>query len=116
MTPPDKPPIVIIYVTTPSPEIARTLAQQAVQMGLAACVNVIGGAESYYVWDGAPHHATEHVMLFKTAPQHVEKLTQMIIDTHPHECPCLLTLPIEDGHAPFMQWIHRQTAVILPPA
>ena len=42
----------LIYITAPNKSIATSIAKTLVQEKLAACVNILGGMESYYLWEG----------------------------------------------------------------
>ena len=41
-----------LHVTMPDKERATSMARVLVDEGLAACVNVVPGVRSIYVWDG----------------------------------------------------------------
>ena len=53
------PTALVVLCTVPDRETATRLAEAAVTQRLAACVNVLPGAESIYLWDGALERAQE---------------------------------------------------------
>jgi periplasmic divalent cation tolerance protein len=60
----DKP--ILIYATFPNADLARSIGTQLVTARLAACVNIIPGMNSIYLWQGQIETADEVVLLIKT--------------------------------------------------
>ncbi len=100
----------LIYITTPSMEVARLLAQTLVQERLAACANVFDGAESYYWWDNAVQNTRESLCLCKTTAELFPALEGRVRALHPYDVPCIVALPLVAGHTSFLDWISRETA------
>ena len=48
-------------------------------------------------------------LLLKTQESRKEDLTKLIVESHPYDTPCVIYLPIDGGHAPFMSWVVDQT-------
>ena len=101
--------IALLYVTTPSREVAQSIAHILVEEKLAACVNILGDIQSIYRWEGKIETGAEVALLVKTTAQRVDAVISRITALHPHECPAILQLPIEGGFAPFMDWIKANT-------
>lgn len=99
----------LVYVTTPSPEIADRLAEAAVAERLAACANVLAGHRSVYRWQGEIERADETALLLKTARDRLDALTARIRELHPYDEPCVIALPIVGGSASFLGWIEAET-------
>jgi periplasmic divalent cation tolerance protein len=99
----------LLYVTAPDAKTADHLARLALEARLAACVNVLGTIQSHYWWEGQLQQNEEIALLFKTTAPHTDALCQALVAAHPYACPCVLVLPVQDGHAPFLQWIAAQT-------
>lgn len=96
---------VFIYTTFPNIPEAEVLAKKAVSEKLAACVNVFPAMKSFYVWEGRTEQADEAVLLFKTHITLTESLKKVILSAHPYKTPCLLSWPVADGYAPYLQWM-----------
>lgn len=94
-----------VYVTAPSRGEAQALGRQLVESRLAACANVIGGVFSTYWWEGRLEEAEEAVLILKTRVDRVESLVTRIRETHSYQCPCVVTLPIEEGNPAYLSWI-----------
>ena len=99
----------VIYMTAPNVEEARRIACTLVDERLAACANILGPIESIYRWEGKVEEAQETAFIAKTAKSRVEALTARVKELHSYECPCVVALPIEAGHPPFLDWIAGET-------
>ena len=98
-----------VYVTVPSREAAMAIGRAAVEARLAAGANVVPGVASIYRWQGAIEEADEVIVLLKTRRELVAPLTEKIVALHSYDCPCVVALPIEAGHAPYLDWIRDET-------
>ena len=94
-----------IYITAPDREEARRLAATLVEERLAACVNILGVIDSVYRWQGEIEQASEIALVAKTDEARVAALTRRAAELHSYECPCIVALPIAQGHPPFLEWI-----------
>lgn len=101
--------MVLVYITTPSKDIAMHLARTTVAESLAACANVIPGVTSVYKWQGKIEEDQEHVVVLKTVESKTEELAARVRSLHPAETPCFVTLPIEKATADFAEWIVSST-------
>jgi periplasmic divalent cation tolerance protein len=99
----------LVYVTTPDQAVAEVLAERAVEGQLAACANILPGMVSIYRWQGKLERASESVLILKTRVDLAAELKTMLTTHHPYETPCILVLPIADGHQAFLDWIAGQT-------
>jgi periplasmic divalent cation tolerance protein len=97
-----------VYITTKDKEQAREIGRVLVEEKLAACVNIIDSMESISMWEGEIKDVPEAILIAKTKASHVEKLTQRVEELHSYECPCVLTLPVLEGHPPYFQWLEEQ--------
>jgi len=100
---------ILVYMTAPDVETARAVGQALVRKRLAACVNILPGAESMYWWDGAVQAEREAVFLAKTHESLFEELKACVLKMHPYEVPCVVALSIDQGFAPFLRWVDEQT-------
>lgn len=100
-----------VYITTPNIEEARRIGIILIQERLAACVNFWEGIHSIYEWDGQIMEDTECILIAKTHSDKVEFLIKKVEEIHPYQVPCILTIPLESGSNPFLEWIRNSVNV-----
>lgn len=100
---------ILVLCTAPDPDVAATLARGLVEAKLAACVNVVPGLRSFYVWKGDVHDEPEVQLLIKTRRARFEALSEWLADNHPYEVPEIIALPIEAGAKSYLGWLEEQT-------
>jgi periplasmic divalent cation tolerance protein len=100
---------VLIYSTFPTPEAAETVGGALVDRALAACVNILPGMTSIYVWQGERHREAETVMVIKTRAQIADTVVAEARRMHPYTNPAFIILPVSGGSADFLRWIAEQT-------
>ncbi len=95
----------LVYMTAGSPEEARRIGETLVNDKLAACVNILDGMQSIYVWEGALQHDRETVMIAKTVAARLPALVERVKALHSYDCPCIVAVDIDGGHPEFLRWI-----------
>lgn len=95
----------LVLSTCPAGDIAQRLAQSLVEEQLAACVNIIPGLRSYYVWQGRAECSDEQLLVIKTRAHVYPQLEKRLRALHPYELPEILMIPVEAGLAPYLAWI-----------
>lgn len=98
-----------VYITAPDEKSAGEIAGLLVENRLAACANIIPGIRSVYRWEGKIESDNEVAIIAKTRKDLVAKLTEEVRLIHPYDCPCIVTWPIDGGHAPYLDWIGEET-------
>lgn len=101
---------VLVYSTFPSVAEAERIGGALVDRGLAACVNILPGMKSIYVWEGKRQDETEAVMIIKTRAELADRVVAEARKLHPYDNPALIVLPVLGGSADFLRWISDQTA------
>ncbi len=99
----------IVFVTTPSLEVARTLAKGILSGRLAACANVVPGIESHYWWDGKICQENEVLLILKTTVGNLPELELFVVGHHPYDTPEFVAWPIDKGNQKYLQWIEVNT-------
>jgi len=107
---------VLVYATFPSLAEAEEVGAALVDSGLAACVNILPGMVSIYVWKGERHRDAEVVLIAKTRPALADDVISETRRRHPYENPAVLVLAVETGSEPYLDWIGAQTASRRPSA
>ena len=97
--------VLLCYCTCPNAESARHLAEALVGESFAACVNRIPGIHSTYRWKGEVTTDTEELLMIKTTAERFEALRERLLALHPYELPELIAVPVERGHAAYLDWV-----------
>jgi periplasmic divalent cation tolerance protein len=99
----------MVYMTAGGLEEARRIARELVESRLAACVNIIDGMRSFYWWEGKIQEDRETVLIAKTKDALVPSLIEKVRSLHSYTVPCIVSLPILEGYAPFLKWVNEET-------
>jgi periplasmic divalent cation tolerance protein len=92
-------------MTAGSLEEARRIGRELVSAKLAACVNILPQMQSICVWEGRLQEEAEAVLIAKTTAARVAELIAKVKSLHSYEVPCVVSLSVEEGYAPFLEWI-----------
>ncbi|MBX3245920.1 MAG: divalent-cation tolerance protein CutA [Myxococcales bacterium] len=98
----------VVLCTAPDADTAARLARGLVEARLAACVNILGGVRSFYVWKGEVQDDAEHQLVCKTDRAHLDALMSWVRAEHPYEVPELLALPVTGGSAGYLAWLRAE--------
>lgn len=101
---------IFIYMTCPTTEEAEKIASALLERRLIACANIMTPHTALYRWKGQTERGQEVAVIMKTRAALFEEVKEAILGLHSYECPCIVSWPIEKGHAPFMEWIEEETA------
>ena len=96
---------IVILSTSASEEEAERLARLLVEAHLAACVNVLPGARSFYRWNGAVESAGEWLLVIKSSRELFGQVRATLEQAHSYEVPEIIALPIVDGAGNYMNWL-----------
>lgn len=95
----------VILCAFPDEETARRTAAQLVEERLAACVNLLPGAQSIYRWQGAVETAAEVMAVIKTATARLPELEERLRALHPYEVPEILALDAASVSPAYQAWV-----------
>jgi periplasmic divalent cation tolerance protein len=98
-----------VYITCSGREEARTIGRALVEARLAACINIVGGMNSMYWWDGEIQDDYEAVLIAKTRAPLMPRLITRVRQLHSYEVPCVVSLELTEGNQDFLNWIHTET-------
>ena len=99
-----------VYITAPDQQAAETIARMLVETRLAACANIIPGVRSIYHWEDKIQTDSEVAIIAKTRKELTTPLIAKVRATHPYDCPCIVTWPIESGNPDYLDWIGKETS------
>jgi len=98
---------IVVYCTFPDVETARRIGRQLIEEKLAACVSLVPGVESIYRWQGAIETSAEVLALMKTTTWKYQMLENKIRELHPYEVPEIVSVRVDGGSAPYLNWIEQ---------
>lgn len=96
---------IIVFVTCESKEQAETIAQTVVTGRLAACVNVLPGIRSCYIWEQKLTWSDEVLLLIKTSRSRFGQLQDRIKALHSYTVPEIVGVTIDDAFEKYIDWI-----------
>jgi periplasmic divalent cation tolerance protein len=99
---------IVVFVTAPGGE-AEGLARALVEERLAACVNIIGGVHSIYLWEGRVADDEEALLVIKTREALFEQLSERVRELHPYSVPEVIAVPLTHGLKAYTDWMGDST-------
>ncbi|MFO7687596.1 MAG: divalent-cation tolerance protein CutA [Desulfobacterales bacterium] len=94
-----------VYMTASGLEEAKRIGRELVAARLAACVNILPQMSSVFVWEGKLEEASEVVLIAKTTAEGMPELIERVKALHSYSCPCIVSLAVEGGYPPFLEWV-----------
>ena len=104
------PSALLVLTTCASPDEADKLAAALVETRLAACVSAVPRVVSTYRWQDKVTRDEESLLLIKTTPSRFAELEQAIREHSSYDVPEVLALPVEEGSAPYLDWLAASVA------
>jgi periplasmic divalent cation tolerance protein len=103
---------ILVYITASTDEEAETIARFLLEKRLVACANMMPSIKSLFWWDDKIDEAQEVVLIAKTRADLFDKVEKAVCEKHSYDVPCIVALPIADGHMPFLEWIDQETQLV----
>ncbi len=103
--------IYLLITTVPSQDEAKNLAQETVENGLAACVQIQAACQSIYKWQGVVEAAVEYPIHFKTNESKKDALFKFIKEHHSYDVPEILSIKLDDIDPEYANWLNTQLVV-----
>ena len=82
----------LLFTTVAKKSDARRLATASLHHRTAACIQIISGIESHFVWKGKKSTCREFIVLAKTSTRKLKSLETLWKKIHPYDCPELIAL------------------------
>ncbi len=99
----------ITLVTCATAKEGERIAEALVREKLAACVNVVPGVRSIYVWEGKLRKEGEVLLVIKSTSRARKRLASRVRALHSYSVPEIVTFPIEAGNPAYLKWV-KETA------
>ncbi|MFM8453657.1 MAG: divalent-cation tolerance protein CutA [Gammaproteobacteria bacterium] len=106
----------MVLCSVPSREVAIKLINLILrpdqpEASLAACINILPGVESHYIWKGSIDVSQEFLLFMKTQTSKYLALEALIQKHHPYECPEILVFDVHAGAEAYLKWIYTCTSL-----
>jgi len=101
--------VIAVLTNLPDSESAFNLARELVRRRLAACVNVLPAATSFYRWQGNAQEASEHPVLVKSTQERYPELEAAIRELHPYDLPEIIAWPVTAGLPEYLRWVEEES-------
>ena len=99
----------VVFVTAASEEEATRIGRALVEAGLAACANLIPRIRSIFSWEGKVAEEQECLIVLKSRSGLFDQLSAAVKRVHSYSVPEIIALPIIQGSAEYLAWIHDVT-------
>jgi len=96
---------IVVFITAPTRDEARLLAEKLVETQLAACVQILPEMESVYRWQGKVERQPEHLLIAKTTSNRFEELEKEVRALHSYDTPEIVAFPLTKGSPDYLRWL-----------
>lgn len=103
------PSVAVVLSTFPNAEAASTAARTLVEERLCACVNIVPGVRSIFVWDGKLCDEQEVLAVVKTTTERAAALKARLLELHPYDVPEVLELDATASEK-YLAWVAGSVA------
>ena len=97
--------MLMVFMTCDGRQQAEEIAQKLVEERLAACVNVVPGIRSCYVWEGKLSWSEELLLIAKTTSGAFDGLKKRVGELHSYEVPEIVAVPVEAVAEKYGEWV-----------
>ncbi len=99
---------IVVLITVPEVREADVLAEALLSDKLAACVNIIGGVRSLFLWKGKKDCAEECLLVVKTSQRLFEDLRKKVRELHSYDVPEIIAFPIVRWDDDYFEWMNDE--------
>ena len=93
------------YVSVPKSDIAKKIATILVNSKHAACVKILSGLTSFYMWEGSLQEENEFYILIKSQESKVPQIKEILDKEHPYKVYEFLYHEVTSANDKYSQWI-----------
>lgn len=97
--------IILTLITCPDEESASKIAKTLVENSIAACINIVSGVRSVYIWDGMLVNDDEMLLIIKSPKENLNKLKELVLDIHPYDTPEIVSISPDDVDSKYEKWV-----------
>jgi periplasmic divalent cation tolerance protein len=98
-----------VVVTAEDPRWLADWTRSLVEDRLVACGHNLSSIRAIYRWDGEVHDDPQARVALHTRAELVPEIVARANKDHADDVPCVIALPISDGHPEYLKWVHDET-------
>lgn len=98
---------IVVFITAPTEEESKRLADRLVEAKLAACVQILPQMESVYRWEGKVERQPEHLLIVKTTSERFEELEREVRAMHSYDTPEIVSFPLTKSSPDYLRWLQE---------
>jgi len=95
---------IIVETTCPNLSKAKKLAKILITKQFAACIHFLPITSTYF-WQNKIANSKEILLRIKTTKNSYDQIEKIIIANHNYEIPQILSIEINQGFEPYLNWI-----------
>jgi len=100
--------MIMMIVSVPSVELARSIAHKLLTNSVAGCVQILKSVESIYLWKEKQETANESILFIKLPKKNRRNAEKIIREIHIYEIPEILSFNI-DANQDYKRWLYSVT-------
>jgi periplasmic divalent cation tolerance protein len=96
---------IVVLVTASGKEEAKKIAKRLLDERKAACVNIIDGVSSLFIWQGRQEEEQESLLIIKSGASLLPQIVETVKQVHSYDVPEIIALPVMGGNEDYLEWI-----------
>jgi periplasmic divalent cation tolerance protein len=97
---------IIVLVTASGDVEAKKIAKRLLDDRKAACINIINGVSSLFVWQGRQQEEQESLLVIKSGASLLPQIIETVKQVHSYEVPEIIALPVLGGNEAYLEWLN----------
>lgn len=97
-----------VLCSFPDKNLAEKMARILIEKRLGACAQIWGQVTSIYRWESKIENEAENILWIKTKQDQFLEIQKEILALHPFKVPQIVSIPIQDGFPPYLEWINKE--------
>lgn len=100
--------MIVVYVTCPNIEEAKSIGRHLLTNRLCACFNIISGMESVCFWPpktGEFEEAEEVILIIKSIESKYQEIEDEVSKIRTSETPCIFSWKVDQVAPKYYEWL-----------
>ena len=97
----------IVETTTDELIIAEKISKHIINSNLSACVQIIDGIKSYYIWEDKIVSSKEYTVKIKTVEKHINEISSIIKEKSNYDVPEVISYDFSIENEEYENWFNE---------